>query len=91
MLYMSSANRITRIHAPFVSENEIEKINNFLRSQGKPEYVDEILNLSDKIDDDFSENQTNNQVDDLYKTAIEIVKSEDSFNFFFTKKTANRL
>ena len=29
MLYMSSANRILRIHAPFVSDNEIEKINNF--------------------------------------------------------------
>jgi len=27
MLFMSSANRITRIHAPFVSDNEIEKIN----------------------------------------------------------------
>ena len=31
MLYMSSANRIVRIHAPFVSENEIEKINNFFK------------------------------------------------------------
>ena len=31
MLYMSSANRIVRIHAPFVSDNEIEKINKFLR------------------------------------------------------------
>ena len=29
MLYMSSANRIVRIHAPFVSDNEIEKVNNF--------------------------------------------------------------
>ena len=86
MLYMSSANRITRIHAPFVSENEIEKINNFLRSQGKPEYVDEILNLSDKIDDDFSENQTNNQVDDLYKTAIEIVKSEGKASTSFLQR-----
>ena len=43
MLYMSSANRIVRIHAPFVSENEIEKINNFIRSQAEPDYVDEIL------------------------------------------------
>ena len=33
MLYMSSANRIVRIHAPFVSYNEIEKINNSLRAQ----------------------------------------------------------
>ena len=43
MLYMTSANRIVRIHGPFVSETEIEKINNFLRSQGEAEYFDEIL------------------------------------------------
>ena len=42
MLFMSAANRIVRIHAPLVSENEIEKINNFLRSQAEPVYVDEI-------------------------------------------------
>jgi len=36
MLYMSSANRIVRIHAPFVSDGEIEQINNFLRSQAEP-------------------------------------------------------
>ena len=35
MLFMSSANRITRIHSPFVTEEEIEKINNFLRSQAE--------------------------------------------------------
>ena len=48
MLYMSSANRILRIHAPFVSDNEIEKINNFLRSQAEPDYIDEILNFADE-------------------------------------------
>ena len=48
MLYMTSANRMTRIHAPFVSEGEIEKINNFLRNQAEPDYVDEILNFADE-------------------------------------------
>ena len=48
MLFMSSAVRITEFML-FVSENEIEN-NNFLRSQGEPEYVDEILNLSDEND-----------------------------------------
>ena len=48
MLYMSSANKIIRIHAPFVSESEIEKVNNFLRSQAEPDYVDEILNFADE-------------------------------------------
>ena len=45
MLYMSSANRIMRIHAPFVSDNEIEKVNNYLRSQAEPDYIDENTQL----------------------------------------------
>ena len=57
MLYMSSANKIVRIHAPFVSDNEIEKINSFLRSQQEPDYVDEILNFADEKE--ISENSKN--------------------------------
>ena len=75
MLYMSSANRIIRIHAPFVSDNEIEKINNFLRSQAEPDYVDEILNFADEKEiGDLSKNS--NDKDELYQTAREIIKSE---------------
>ena len=86
MLYMSSANKITRIHAPFVSENEIEKINNFLRSQGKPEYVDEILNLSDENSKYSSDKQDNDQLDDLYETALEIVKNERKASTSFLQR-----
>ena len=43
MLFMSSANRIVRIHGPYVSEQEIEKSTNSLRAQGEPDYVEEIL------------------------------------------------
>tara|TARA_Y100000992_G_scaffold145641_1_gene96850 strand:- start:497 stop:1009 length:513 start_codon:yes stop_codon:yes gene_type:complete len=86
MLYMSSANRITRIHAPFVSENEIEKINKFLRSQGEPEYVDEILNLSDEKDNNLSDNTDSSQLDDLYETALDIVKSERKASTSFLQR-----
>ena len=86
MLYMSSANRITRIHAPFVSENEIEKINNFLRSQGEPEYVDEILNLSDKDEKSLSEGEYSDQLDELYETALNIVKSEGKASTSFLQR-----
>ena len=48
MLYMSSANRIVRIHSPFVSDDEIEKVNNYLRSQAEPDYIDEILSFADE-------------------------------------------
>ena len=86
MLYMSSANKIIRIHAPYVSEIEIEKINNFLKSQGEPDYVEEILNLSDEKDEYLNENQNNNQLDDLYNAALEIVKSEKKASTSFLQR-----
>ena len=86
MLFMSSANKITRIHAPFVSEDEIEKINNFIRSQGKPEYVDEILNLSDHKDDLSGDIQNDNNLDELYEKALEIVKSERKASTSFLQR-----
>ena len=86
MLFMSSANRITRIHAPFVSDIEIEKINNFLRSQGEPEYVDEILKLLDKKDEYSNENHNYDQLDNLYNTALEIVKSERKASTSFLQR-----
>jgi len=75
MLYMSSANKIVRIHAPFVSENEIEKINNFLRSQAEPDYVDEILNFADEKESSDSISNSNDK-DELYQSALDIIKSE---------------
>tara|TARA_X000000950_G_scaffold228618_1_gene276188 strand:+ start:21 stop:2141 length:2121 start_codon:yes stop_codon:yes gene_type:complete len=85
MLYMSSANRIVRIHAPFVSDNEIEKINNFLRSQAEPEYVDEILNFVDERE--MGDNSKNlNDKDELYQTAVDIIKSEGKASTSFLQR-----
>ena len=85
MLYMSSANRIVRIHAPFVSDNEIEKINNFLRTQAEPDYVDEILNFADEKEMiDNSKNQ--GEKDELYQTAIEIIKTEGKASTSFLQR-----
>ena len=85
MLYMSSANKIVRIHAPFVSDGEIEKINNFLRSQAEPDYVDEILNFADEKEiGDGSKN--NGDKDELYQTALEIIKSEGKASTSFLQR-----
>ena len=84
MLYMTSANRIIRIHGPFVSEKEIEKVNNFLRSQSKAEYFDEILSYGD-------EKETNNSIknddkDELYNTAVEIIRTEGKASTSFLQR-----
>jgi DNA segregation ATPase FtsK/SpoIIIE, S-DNA-T family len=42
MLYMAGGGRITRVHGPFVSDEEVEQVVTFLKSQGKPEYLEEV-------------------------------------------------
>ena len=85
MLYMSSANRIIRIHAPFVSDNEIEKINNFLRTQAEPDYIDEILNFVDEKE--INENAKNQgDKDELYESAIDLIKSEGKASTSFLQR-----
>ena len=85
MLYMSSANKIVRIHAPFVSENEIEKINNFLRNQAEPDYIDEILSFADDKESKFSSTDNEN-LDELYEAALEIIKSEGKASTSFLQR-----
>ena len=84
MLYMSSANRIVRIHAPFVSDNEIEKINNSLRTQAEPDYIDEILNFADEKEIGDSQNQGDK--DELYQQALEIIRSEGKASTSFLQR-----
>ena len=84
MLYMSSANRIVRIHAPFVSDSEIEKINNSIRSQAEPDYVDEILNFADEKEIGDSQNQ--GEKDELYEQALDIIRSEGKASTSFLQR-----
>jgi len=84
MLYMSSANRIVRIHAPFVSDNEIEKINTSLRSQAEPDYVDEILNFADEKE--IGDSKSQGDKDELYQQALEIIRSEGKASTSFLQR-----
>ena len=85
MLYMSSANRIVRIHAPFVSDNEIEKVNNYLRSQAEPDYIDEILSFADEKE--IGENSSSSSdKDELYQAALDIIRSEGKASTSFLQR-----
>ena len=84
MLYMSSANKIVRIHAPFVSDNEIEKINNFLRTQAEPDYIDEILNFADEKE--IGDSQSQGDKDELYAQALDIIRSERKASTSFLQR-----
>ena len=83
MLFMSSANRIVRIHGPYISEREIEQITSILRAQGEPDYIDEIT-LNNKIEDSNSLN--NDSADELYAEAVKIIKSEGKASTSFLQR-----
>ncbi|HDL16654.1 MAG TPA: cell division protein FtsK, partial [Rhizobiales bacterium] len=42
MLYMAGGGRIMRVHAPFVSDEEVEKVVRFLKKQGVPQYLEDV-------------------------------------------------
>ncbi|MEM9899347.1 MAG: DNA translocase FtsK, partial [Pseudomonadota bacterium] len=47
MLHMAGGGRITRVHGAFVSDDEVEKVVDHLKKQGKPDYVQEVTEMGD--------------------------------------------
>ena len=84
MLFMSSANRIVRIHNPYVSESEIEKVNSFLRSQGEPDYINEITIVKDSENSDTQ--NIDGEKDELYNKAVDIIKTEGKASTSFLQR-----
>jgi S-DNA-T family DNA segregation ATPase FtsK/SpoIIIE len=75
MLYMAGGGRITRLHGPFVSDEEVEAVAKFLRAQGEPQYVEDVTAGGDDEDggggDDFGAGGGSG--DDLYDRAVAVV------------------
>ena len=77
MLHMAGGGRISRVHGPFVSDNEVEKIVAHLKTQGQPEYLDAIT-ADDDSGDGEDERPAPGSMDaeesgDLYDRAVAIV------------------
>ena len=84
MLFMSSANRIIRIHGPYVSEQEIERIANTLRAQGKPDYIEEITAQENKETTTMLASE--DAEDEFYNQALEIIKTEGKASTSFLQR-----
>jgi S-DNA-T family DNA segregation ATPase FtsK/SpoIIIE len=77
MLHMMAGGRIRRIHGPFVTDHEVEDVVRFLKSQGAPEYLDEVTEDPEDGGDDpygvLEGGGNGNSGDDLYDRALAIV------------------
>jgi S-DNA-T family DNA segregation ATPase FtsK/SpoIIIE len=74
MLYMAGGGRVTRLHGPFVSDQEVEDVAKFLRLQGEPQYLEEITDAPDE-DEGGEEGYGSGggSGDDLYDQAVAVV------------------
>lgn len=85
MLYMASGGRTIRIHCPFVSDIEVEKVTNNLKAQGEPHYIEDIL--EDDSDDDFSGVPGgDSDSDPMYKEAVDIVMRDGKVSTSFLQR-----
>ena len=51
MLYMAGGGRISRVHGPFVSDEEVEKVVRHLKAQGAPQYLEAVTAGGDEDED----------------------------------------
>ena len=75
MLYMAGGGRITRLHGPFVSDEEVEAVAKFLRTQGEPQYLEDVTAGGDEDGEDgsMSGDEGGGSGDDLYDRAVAVV------------------
>ena len=89
MLYMAGGGRITRVHGPFLADNEVEDLVAFLKSQGEPEYIDAVTEDEGAADgipgfepSDGGEASGN----DLYDQAVALVAREQKASTSFIQR-----
>jgi S-DNA-T family DNA segregation ATPase FtsK/SpoIIIE len=76
MLYMAGGGRIARVHGPFVSDREVERVVAHLKEQGTPEYLEAVT--AEPEEDEaggavFDKGAFGEEGGDLYQKAVAIV------------------
>jgi S-DNA-T family DNA segregation ATPase FtsK/SpoIIIE len=91
MLFMQGGGRITRIHGPFVSDDEVEKVVAFLREQGEPAYLDEVTEAAEASGDSDSGGISAASDGDksLFDQAVNVVAREGKASTSFIQRHLN--
>ncbi len=89
MLYMAAGGRITRVHGPFVRDQEVEKVVAFLKTQGEPDYIDEVTEddgFGDLDGSESGETEGGGSGDSLYDQAVALVAREGKASTSFVQR-----
>lgn len=85
MLYMASGGRTIRVHCPFVSDLEVEKVTEALRAQGEPHYITEVLDDEEGFSESSDDSGMNGD-DPMYREAVELILREGKASTSFLQR-----
>ncbi len=83
MLHMAGGGRISRVHGPFVSDEEVEEIVTHLKAQGEPDYIEEVTTEEDQ---EFGASGAASSSDALYDEAVALVAREGKASTSFIQR-----
>src|SRR5213078_4898136 len=87
MLYMAGGGRVTRVHGPFVSDEEVERVVSFLKTHGDPDYILDITeDDSGGALDPFGGDEEGGSGDSLYDQAVALVCRERKASTSFVQR-----
>jgi DNA segregation ATPase FtsK/SpoIIIE, S-DNA-T family len=86
MLYMAGGGRITRVHGPFVSDEEVERVVSFWKTRGEPDYIDDITEDDEAAPDALESEEEGGSGDALYRQAVAIVCRERKASTSFVQR-----
>ncbi|MDF7673796.1 DNA translocase FtsK 4TM domain-containing protein [Acetobacteraceae bacterium ESL0709] len=89
MLFMQGGARITRVHGPFISDEEVEAVVEDLRSKGRPIYNDDIITEEEPEEQTPSRSgktSDSDQNSDLYEQAVDLVIREKRASTSFVQR-----
>ncbi len=91
MLYMAPGGSLTRVHGPFVSDNDVKGVVATLKAQSEPNYIANVTQAVDFGDNDvmnamFGGDGGSNSVDELYDNAVSLVARERKASTSFVQR-----
>ncbi|MBT5798338.1 MAG: cell division protein FtsK [Alphaproteobacteria bacterium] len=88
MLYMEGGGRVTRVHGPFVDDDEVEQVVSFLRQQGEPEYDEKVTEeiTETQVTAGGGSNATQTGEESLYEQAVALVIREQRASTSFVQR-----
>jgi S-DNA-T family DNA segregation ATPase FtsK/SpoIIIE len=90
MFYMKPSAQLQRIHGAFVPDEEIYRVTEFLKEQGKPEYVDGVTDAPEEEEEEVEETSSaRNEGNELYDKAVQLVTTENRPSISYLQRRLN--